>query len=205
MSSITGGDMTVEEAQDLANILKAGKLPAPARIVAGRSCRTDHSDRNPSMPVFSPSSSHSSVYFSICPSITAGAGHVADIALFANVFFLFGVLASIGAVLTLPGIAGIVLTLAMAVDSNVIIYERMREEIRAGKGMRLVVKDGFTMPCPPSSTATSPPSLPVSCFISSDPARFRVLPPPSSLVFSFHSSPPSLSHVFALNGCSTGT
>jgi len=73
----------------------------------------------------------------------AGAGHVADIALFANVFFLFGVLASIGAVLTLPGIAGIVLTLAMAVDSNVIIYERMREEVRAGKGMRLVVKDGF--------------------------------------------------------------
>ena len=72
-----------------------------------------------------------------------GAGHVADIALFANVFFLFGVLASIGAVLTLPGIAGIVLTLAMAVDSNVIIYERMREEQRAGKGMRLVVKDGF--------------------------------------------------------------
>ena len=72
-----------------------------------------------------------------------GAGHVADIALFANVFFLIGVLASIGAVLTLPGIAGIVLTLAMAVDSNVIIYERMREEIRAGKGMRLVVKDGF--------------------------------------------------------------
>ncbi|HNW73779.1 MAG TPA: protein translocase subunit SecF, partial [Bacteroidales bacterium] len=60
-----------------------------------------------------------------------------------NVFFLFGVMASIGAVLTLPGIAGIVLTLAMAVDSNVIIYERMREEIRAGKGMRLVVKDGF--------------------------------------------------------------
>ena len=72
-----------------------------------------------------------------------GAGHVADIALFTNVFFLFGVLASIGAVLTLPGIAGIVLTLAMAVDGNVIIYERMREELRAGKGARLVVKDGF--------------------------------------------------------------
>jgi SecD/SecF fusion protein len=71
------------------------------------------------------------------------AGHVADIALFANVFFIFGVLASIGAVLTLPGVAGIVLTLAMAVDSNVIIYERMREEMRAGKGLQLVVKDGF--------------------------------------------------------------
>ena len=142
MSSITGGEMTVEEAQDLANILKAGKLPAPARIVAEE--------------VVGPSLGQESINAGLLSFIIAfigvllymslyynGAGHVADVALFANVFFLFGVLASIGAVLTLPGIAGIVLTLAMAVDSNVIIYERMREEIRAGKGMRLVVKDGF--------------------------------------------------------------
>ena len=142
MSSITGGEMTVEEALDLANILKAGKLPAPARIVAEE--------------VVGPSLGQESINAGLLSFIIAfigvllymslyynGAGHVADIALFANVFFLFGVLASIGAVLTLPGIAGIVLTLAMAVDSNVIIYERMREEIRAGKGMRLVVKDGF--------------------------------------------------------------
>ncbi|MDD4603872.1 MAG: protein translocase subunit SecDF [Bacteroidales bacterium] len=142
MSSITGGNMTVEEAQDLANILKAGKLPAPARIVAEE--------------IVGPSLGQESINAGLLSFIIAfigvllymslyynGAGHVADIALFANVFFLFGVLASIGAVLTLPGIAGIVLTLAMAVDSNVIIYERMREEIRAGKGMRLVVKDGF--------------------------------------------------------------
>ncbi|MCK9203247.1 MAG: protein translocase subunit SecDF [Bacteroidales bacterium] len=142
MSSITGGNMTVEEAQDLANILKAGKLPAPARIVAEE--------------IVGPSLGQESINAGLISFIIAfigvllymslyynGAGHVADIALFANVFFLFGVLASIGAVLTLPGIAGIVLTLAMAVDSNVIIYERMREEVRAGKGMRLVVKDGF--------------------------------------------------------------
>ncbi|MEI6884465.1 MAG: protein translocase subunit SecDF [Bacteroidota bacterium] len=142
MSSITGGSMTVEEAQDLANILKAGKLPAPARIVQEE--------------VVGPSLGQESINAGLISFIIAfigvllymslyyrGAGHVADIALFANVFFLFGVLASIGAVLTLPGIAGIVLTLAMAVDSNVIIYERMREEQRAGKGMRLVVKDGF--------------------------------------------------------------
>ncbi len=142
MSSITGGEMTVEEALDLANILKAGKLPAPARIVAEE--------------IVGPSLGQESINAGLLSFIIAfigvllymslyynGAGHVADIALFANVFFLFGVLASIGAVLTLPGIAGIVLTLAMAVDSNVIIYERMREEIRAGKGMRLVVKDGF--------------------------------------------------------------
>ena len=141
-SSITGGSMTVEEAQDLANILKAGKLPAPARIVAEE--------------VVGPSLGQESINAGMISFIIAfigvllymslyykGAGHVADVALFANVFFLLGVLASIGAVLTLPGIAGIVLTLAMAVDSNVIIYERMREEIRAGKGMRLVVKDGF--------------------------------------------------------------
>jgi SecD/SecF fusion protein len=142
MSSITGGSMTVEEAQDLANILKAGKLPAPARIVAEE--------------IVGPSLGQESINAGLISFIIAfigvllymslyynGAGHVADIALFANVFFLFGVLASIGAVLTLPGIAGVVLTLAMAVDSNVIIYERMREEIRAGKGLRLVVKDGF--------------------------------------------------------------
>ena len=142
MSSITGGNMTVEEAQDLANILKAGKLPAPAHIVAEE--------------IVGPSLGQESINAGLLSFIIAfigvllymslyynGAGHVADVALFANVFFLFGVLASIGAVLTLPGIAGIVLTLAMAVDSNVIIYERMREEIRAGKGLRLVVKDGF--------------------------------------------------------------
>jgi len=141
-SSITGGNMTVEEAQDLSNILKAGKLPAPARIVAEE--------------IVGPSLGQESINAGLLSFVIAfigvllymslyygGAGHVADIALFANVFFLFGVLASIGAVLTLPGIAGIVLTLAMAVDSNVIIYERMREEMRAGKGMRLVVKDGF--------------------------------------------------------------
>ncbi len=141
-SSISGGEMTVEEALDLANILKAGKLPAPARIVQEE--------------VVGPSLGRESIRSGLFSFIIAfvivllymsvyygRAGNVADIALFANIFFLFGVMASIGAVLTLPGIAGIVLTLAMAVDSNVIIYERMREEIRAGKGMRLVVKDGF--------------------------------------------------------------
>jgi len=71
------------------------------------------------------------------------AGWVADLALMTNILFIFGVLASLGAVLTLPGIAGIVLTLGMAVDANVIIYERVKEEIRAGKGMRLAINDGY--------------------------------------------------------------
>jgi SecD/SecF fusion protein len=141
-SSINGGSMTVEEAQDLANILKAGKLPAPARIVAEEEVGPSlgRESINAGLISFIIAFIGVLLYMSLYYN---GAGHVADIALFANVFFLFGVLASIGAVLTLPGIAGVVLTLAMAVDSNVIIYERMREEIRAGKGLRLVVKDGF--------------------------------------------------------------
>jgi len=141
-SSISGGNMTVEEAQDLANILKAGKLPAPARIVAEEEVGPSlgRESINAGLLSFIIAFIGVLLYMSLYYN---GAGHVADIALFANVFFLFGVLASIGAVLTLPGIAGVVLTLAMAVDSNVIIYERMREEIRAGKGLRLVVKDGF--------------------------------------------------------------
>ena len=140
-SQITG-NFNIDEGKDLANILKAGKLPAPAKIVEEA--------------VVGPSLGKEAINAGLLSFIIAfigvllymslyynGAGHVADVALFTNVFFLFGVLASVGAVLTLPGIAGIVLTLAMAVDGNVIIYERMREELRAGKGPRLVVKDGF--------------------------------------------------------------
>ena len=72
------------------------------------------------------------------------AGLVANIALITNIFFIFGVLASLGAVLTLPGIAGIILTIGMSVDANVLIYERIREELNAGKGIKLAVKDGYT-------------------------------------------------------------
>ncbi len=77
------------------------------------------------------------LYYGVIP------GLIADLALFANVFFLFGILASFSAVLTLPGIAGIVLTLGMAVDGNVIIYERIREEMRLGKSMKRAIEDGF--------------------------------------------------------------
>ena len=72
------------------------------------------------------------------------AGWLSDIALLCNVFLLLGVLVSFGAVLTLPGIAGIVLTMGMAVDANVIIYERIKEELRGGKGLSLAIKDGFS-------------------------------------------------------------
>lgn len=140
-SSISG-NFTIEEAQDLSNILKAGKLPAPARIVQEE--------------VVGPSLGRESINSGLASFIIAfvlvliymvgyynRAGWVADLALVSNVFFIFGVLTSLGAVLTLPGIAGIVLTLGMAVDANVIIYERIKEELRAGKGLRLALTDGY--------------------------------------------------------------
>lgn len=141
-SSISGGGMTVEEGQDLANILKAGKLPAPARIVEeavvgpslGREAVT--SGMNSFILAFIMVLAYMIVYYN-------RAGLVAGFALIINVFFLFGILASLGAVLTMPGMAGIVLTLGMAVDANVIIYERIKEEIRAGKGIRLAITDGY--------------------------------------------------------------
>ena len=141
-SSISGGGMTVEEAKDLANILKAGKLPAPAKIVeeavVGPSLGREavRAGMNSFILAFIIVLVYMIVYYN-------KAGWVASLALIINVFFLFGVLASIGAVLTLPGIAGIVLTLGMAVDANVIIYERIKEEMRAGKGIRLALADGY--------------------------------------------------------------
>ena len=141
-SSITGGGMTVEEAKDLANILKAGKLPASARIVEeevvgpslGREAVT--AGMNSFILAFIMVLVYMIVYYN-------RAGVIASIALIVNIFFIFGVLASLGAVLTLPGIAGIVLTLGMAVDANVIIYERIKEEVRAGKGIKLAIQDGY--------------------------------------------------------------
>src|SRR3989339_21012 len=140
-SSITG-NFEITEAKDLANVLKSGKMPAPARIV--------------SEEVVGPSLGKESINSGIVSFIIAfvlvliymmfyysRAGVVGNIALLTNFFFLFGVLASLGAVLTLPGIAGIVLTMGMAVDANVIIYERIKEELRSGKGIKLAVKEGY--------------------------------------------------------------
>ena len=141
-SSITG-NFTPEEAKDLANILKSGKLPAPARIV-------EDTVVGPSLGEEAVNSGLSSfvlafivvlVYMMFFYGFKAGA--VSDIALLANMFFILGVLASFGAVLTLPGIAGIVLTIGMSVDANVLIYERIREEMAAGKGVRLAISDGY--------------------------------------------------------------
>ncbi len=140
-SSITG-DFTLEEAKDLANILKSGKLPAPAVIVQEA--------------VVGPSLGQESIRNGLWSFVLAfivvliymvifynRAGWVSVAALITNVFLLIGILASIGAVLTLPGIAGIVLTMAMAVDGNVIIYERIKEELRAGASVANAVENGF--------------------------------------------------------------
>lgn len=140
-SSISGR-FTLEEAKDLANILKAGKLPAPARIVQEEIVGPSLGKEAVNSGMFSFVIAFILVLIYMWLYYNKG-GFIADIALVTNIFFLMGVLASIGAVLTLPGIAGIVLTLGMAVDANVIIYERIREEVRAGKGIRLALNDGY--------------------------------------------------------------
>ena len=141
-SQITG-NFTIQEAQDLANVLSSGKVPAPAKILQDT--------------VVGPSLGQESINAGLISFVIAfllvllymgifykGAGWMADIALLTNVFLLMGILVSFGAVLTLPGIAGIVLTMGMAVDANVIIYERIKEELRGGKGISLAIKDGFS-------------------------------------------------------------
>ncbi|MEA3317447.1 MAG: protein translocase subunit SecDF, partial [Bacteroidota bacterium] len=141
-SSISG-DFSINEAKDLANILKSGKLPAPARIIqeaiVGPSL--GHEAINSGFKSFLIAFIFILMYMIFYYSRKAGL--VADLALVVNMFFIMGVLASLGAVLTLPGIAGIVLTIGMSVDANVLIYERIREELTAGKGIKLAVKDGY--------------------------------------------------------------
>ncbi|HEX8378046.1 MAG TPA: protein translocase subunit SecDF, partial [Pedobacter sp.] len=142
ISSITG-NFTANDTKDLANVLKAGRLPAPAKIV--------------SEYVVGPSLGAESIQKGLISTIIgiavillfmalyySKAGWVANAALLVNLFFLMGVLASFGAVLTLPGIAGIVLSLGMSVDANVLIYERVREELSAGKSLRMAISEGFS-------------------------------------------------------------
>lgn len=137
------GQFTIDEAQDLANALKSGKLPAAARIIQSDVVG----------PSLGQEAINSGTYsFMIALVIVlfwmifyyGKAGIFSDIALALNILFIFGVLASFGAVLTLPGIAGIVLTIGMSVDANVLIYERIKEELNKGKGMKESINDGFS-------------------------------------------------------------
>lgn len=140
-SSITG-NFTVSEASDLASILEVGKLPAKVQIV-------QESNVGPSLGKANIQKSFISLVLGLGIVMLfmivyyGGAGIISIIALMVNLVFIFGALASFGTVLTLPGIAGIVLTIGMAVDANVIIFERVREELRAGKTMLSSIFDGF--------------------------------------------------------------
>ena len=142
-TSISGGSMTIEEAEDLANILKAGKLPARAHIiqsaVVGASLGQKAID-----------SSFTSFGIALILILLwmlfyyGKAGLFANIALAFNILLIFGVFASFGFVLTLPGIAGIILTIGMSVDANVIIFERIKEELNNGKGLKEAIAGGFS-------------------------------------------------------------
>jgi SecD/SecF fusion protein len=140
-SSITG-NFTINDTQDLANILKAGKLPAPARIVGEF--------------VVGPSLGQAAIHDGLLSFVLAfvvilifmamyynKAGWVANLALVINLFFIMGILVSLGAVLTLPGIAGIVLVIGLSVDANILIFERVREELNHGKSTPVAIKEGF--------------------------------------------------------------
>ena len=143
-SSQITGNFTVEEAKDLANTLNSGKMPAPARIiqedVVGPSLGQEaiHDGLWSFVIGFILILLYMIMYYGLIP------GLIADFALLCNVFLLAGILSSFSAVLTLPGIAGIVLTMGMAVDANVLIYERIREERRGGKNLRRAIEDGFS-------------------------------------------------------------
>ncbi|MET3113712.1 SecD/SecF fusion protein [Pedobacter sp. CG_S7] len=141
ISSISGS-FTVNDTQDLANILKAGKLPAPARIVGEY--------------VVGPTLGQAAIDNGLLSFVLAfvvilifmalyynKAGWIANLALVINLFFIMGILVSLGAVLTLPGIAGIILVIGLSVDANILIFERVREELLLGKSNALAIKEGF--------------------------------------------------------------
>ena len=141
-STEISGNFTVAEAQDLATVLRSGKLPASAEVIEAEEIGATLGAEAIRSGIIS---------FLIALALVlvwmvfyyGRAGIYADIALLVNILFIFGVLVSINAVLTLPGVAGIVLTIGMAVDANVLIFERIREEIRKGKAQKDAIKDGF--------------------------------------------------------------
>jgi SecD/SecF fusion protein len=143
-TSISGGSMTITEAEDIATVLKAGKLPAAARIIQAEVV-------GPSLGQESIDASINSFGLAIILVLLwmvlyyGKAGIYADIALAVNILFIFGILASFNAVLTLPGIAGIILTIGMSVDANVIIFERIKESLFRKKGLKQSVEEGFSV------------------------------------------------------------
>ena len=141
-SSQITGNFTAREASDLANVLKAGKLPVGVNII-------EEGVVGPSLGAQNITRGVASLLAGLITLVIFMAlyynrsGLVANVALIINLFFLIGILTSLQAALTLPGMAGIVLTLAIALDANVLIYERVREELKSGKGLRLAIQEGF--------------------------------------------------------------
>lgn len=141
-TSEISGSFTIQEAQDLANILQSGKLPAPAKIVQEQVV-------GPTLGAAAIKGGSLAftisfiIIFALMLIYYNTAGWVANIALILNLLFTVGVLSALGATLTAPGIAGLVLTIGMAVDTNVIIFERIKEELSRGKGYQLAVSDGY--------------------------------------------------------------
>ena len=142
-SSQITGNFTVEEAKDLANTLNSGKMPAPARIIQEDVVGPSLGKEAITAGMWSFVLGFILIMLYMICYYGFTAGMIANFALLCNVFLLAGILSSFSAVLTLPGIAGIVLTMGMAVDANVLIYERIREERRAGKNLRRAIEDGF--------------------------------------------------------------
>ena len=148
-SEITGGrsqitgNFTIEATQDLANVLRSGKMAAPVRIIQEEVVGPSLGQKSIEQGIVSFIVAFVLLMIYMCAMYGVIPGSVANLALLLNLFFTMGVLASFQAALTMSGIAGIVLTLGMAVDANVLIYERAKEEMRAGKNVRLALADGY--------------------------------------------------------------
>jgi SecD/SecF fusion protein len=142
-SSQITGNFTQEDTKDLANVLKSGKMPAPAKIVQEDVVGPSLGAESIKQGIWSFIIAFVLLIFYMCAMYGWVPGLIADSALLVNIFFTLGILASFQAALTMSGIAGMVLTLGMAVDANVLIYERTKEELRAGKQVKAALKDGY--------------------------------------------------------------
>ena len=143
-SSISGSSFTIEDTKDLANTLKSGRMPAPARIVQEEVVGPTLGAQSIQQGLWSFAIAFVLLMIYMVVMYDLIPGMLANCALLANLFFTLGILASFQSALTMPGIAGIVLTLGTAVDANVLIYERIKEEMRAGKGIKDALKAGYS-------------------------------------------------------------
>ena len=141
--SVISGNFTIEDTKDLANTLKSGRMPAPAKIVQEEVVGPTLGAQSIQQGLISFAIAFVLLMLYMVVMYNFIPGMMANLALIANLFFTLGVLASFQSALTMPGIAGIVLTLGTAVDANVLIYERIKEELKLGKGMKVALKEGY--------------------------------------------------------------